>query len=145
ILNRTSYSLIQNSHLITKVFFPRLMLPLSAIASILLDLCIASLLMAVLMAAYHITPGLQILLLPLVMALAAALALGFGLVAAAFMVTYRDVQHVLPFVMQLLLYASPVGYSTLAVPQELRGYYRLNPVASLLDATRWCLLRTERP
>jgi lipopolysaccharide transport system permease protein len=105
-----------------------------------LDLAIAMALFWVLVPVYGLRPGPQLLLLPLWLLLILSLATGVGLITAALTVQYRDVQYVLPVLMQMLLYASPVAYSVEQVPTRFRGVYLLNPLASLLEAFRWSLL-----
>ena len=139
-LTKTSFCLIQNSHLVSKVFFPRLVLPLSTVVSTMIDFAVALLMMVVLMVVYHITPHVGLLLLPVLLALLVLLALGVGLYAAALTASYRDVQYVMPVFLQMLLYASPVSYAVSAVPASLRHFYFLNPLSGLLEAFRWSLL-----
>lgn len=145
ILTKSSVCLLGNQQLISKVFFPRLVLPLSTVPSVLVDFAIAAALMVGLLVAYRIAPGWGLLLLPIWMATIAALALGVGLVTSALTVSYRDVQYILPVFTQMLLYASPVAYAASKVPAEWRGVYFLNPLASLLDAFRWSLLGGPEP
>jgi lipopolysaccharide transport system permease protein len=139
-LGKVSSSMLGNAHLISKVYFPRLLLPLSSIFSTLVDFGVALGLMLVLLATHHINPAWRIALMPVWLILLTALAFGVGLVATALMVSYRDVGYVLPVFTQLLMYASPVAYAVSAVPERLRGWYYLNPVSSLLEAFRWSVL-----
>jgi lipopolysaccharide transport system permease protein len=143
-LTKVSGCLLQNSNLVSKVYFPRMVLPLSTVFSTLIDFGVAFAMMAVMMAIYHValTPG--ILLLPVWLALLVMLALGCGLYAAALTVSYRDVQYMLPVLTQLLLYAAPVAYAISKVPEHLRAIYLLNPIAGLIMAFRWSLLGTGR-
>lgn len=136
-LGKASTCLIQNSQLISKVFFPRLIVPLSTVFSTLIDFGVALGMMAVLMAINHVVPGWPLLLLPLWLALILMLSVGVGLFAAALTVSYRDVQFVLPVLLQFLLYASPVAYASSKVPQQYHTLYMLNPLAGLLEAFRW--------
>jgi lipopolysaccharide transport system permease protein len=145
IVSRSSASLVQNSGLIGKVFFPRVVLPTSTVPAALVDLAFALVLLAALMAWFGRLPSLAILTLPLWLALLVALALAIGFAASALMVRYRDVQHILPVALQLLLYASPVAYSASNVPGALRAFYYLNPVATALDGLRWALLDAVPP
>jgi lipopolysaccharide transport system permease protein len=140
-VTKTSACLVGNSHLISKVFFPRLVLPLSTVPSTLVDFAVAAAMMAVLMAIYHVAPGPGLMLLPVWMALLLLLSLGIGLVTAALAVSYRDVTYILPVVLQLLMYGSPIAYAASVVPARLRTYYNLNPLAPLLEGFRWSLLR----
>jgi lipopolysaccharide transport system permease protein len=139
-LTRCSTCLIGNSQLISKVFFPRLVLPLSTLPSALIDFAVALGMMGVMMAAWHIAPGPQLLLFPLWIAMLLLLSAGFGLWTAALTVSYRDVQYILPVFLQLLLYASPVAYPVSKVPAHLLTTYHLNPMASVITGLRWSLL-----
>ena len=141
-LTKASGCLLQNANLVSKVYFPRLVLPLSVVFSTLIDFAVALGLMVVLMVVYHVAPTLALLLLPVWLALIVLLAVGVGLYASALTVTYRDVQYVLPVVTQFLLYASPVAYAVSAVPAHLRLVYFVNPLSGLLEAFRWSLLGT---
>jgi lipopolysaccharide transport system permease protein len=141
-LAKTSACLVGNAHLVSKVFFPRLILPLSTVYSTLVDFAIALGLMSVLMAVYGVVPGAQLLLMPFCLLTILAFAMGVGLLACGLTVRYRDVQYILPVALQFMLYASPVGYSVSAVPENLRQIYMLNPLAPLLEAFRWTLLGT---
>jgi lipopolysaccharide transport system permease protein len=133
-------SLLGNAHLISKVFFPRIILPLSSVVSTLIDFAVALAMLAVLMAIYHVAPSSSLLLLPVWLTLLLMLGLGAGLLTSAMGVTYRDIGYIVPVLTQFLLYASPVAYATSAVPPRLRVYYFLNPLSGLLDAFRWSLL-----
>lgn len=143
-LGKSSGSMLGNSQLVSKVYFPRLVLPLSTVFSTLIDFAVAMVLMVVLMLYYNINPGLHLLMLPVWMALLLMLALGVGLGAAALMVSYRDVQYIMPVFMQMLMYLSPVGYSLKEASAKLSDtlffLYMLNPAASLLEGFRWSLL-----
>jgi lipopolysaccharide transport system permease protein len=145
VLSRASTSLIQNPQLITRVYFPRLILPLSVVPAAVVDLLVttaACLLIA--LASGHV-PTPAVLGLPVAAALVGMLALGAGFAAAALAVRYRDVQYVLPVVVQLALYASPVAYSATAVPDTWRALYYLNPMVAPLELMRWSLLATPAP
>ena len=144
-LTQVSVSMTANAPLVSKVYFPRLILPLSTLPTALLNFAVALALLAIMLALEQRLPGPEVLLLPLWLALPAMLALGLGLGAATLAVQYRDVQHVLPVATQMLLYASPVAYAVSAVPEGLRAVYRLNPLAAPLEAMRWSLLGTAPP
>jgi len=144
-VTKCSGCLVGNSQLISKVFFPRLILPLSTIPSVLVDFAVAAAMMSVLMFIYGVAPGWGVLLLPVWMALLLTLALGIGLCTAALAVSYRDVQYVVPVFMQILLYASPIAYAVSAVPADLRSVYLLNPLSAPLEAFRASLLHTSWP
>lgn len=140
-LQRCSISLIGNSALITKVYFPRIMLPAASVLASMLDFVIGAVLLLVVLAFRgEMPPAASIVLVPVVMLLLQLLALGLGLITASLTVRFRDVQYVLPFLIQLLLYASPVAYGVAVVPDSVRRFYLLNPVAPLLDAMRTTLL-----
>ena len=140
-LQRCSIALIGNTTLITKVYFPRIILPASSILASLLDFAVgAVMLLAVLVVRGDLPSPSSLLFVPLLLLALQVLALGVGLFMAALTVRFRDVQYVLPFLIQLLLYASPVAYGVSAVPEHLRKFYLLNPVAPLLDALRSALI-----
>jgi lipopolysaccharide transport system permease protein len=139
-LTKASACVVDNAQLVSKIFFPRLILPLSTVFSTLIDFAVALALMAVMMVMYGIHPTLGILLLPLWLLMLILLAVGVGLYTSALMVPYRDLRYVIPVLLQFLLYASPVAYAVSAVPERLRFWFYLNPVSSLLEAFRWSLL-----
>jgi lipopolysaccharide transport system permease protein len=145
ILSRASGSLVQNSPLIAKVWFPRAVLPASTVPAALLDFAIALVVLFGLMLWQGIAPTPAMLLAPLWVLGLVTLALGLGLVGAALMVSYRDVQHILPVATQLLLYASPVAYAATNVPARYLALYYLNPLAPLLEGLRASLLGTPMP
>jgi lipopolysaccharide transport system permease protein len=138
-LTKASSCLVQHSQLVSKIYFPRLVLPLSTVFSTLVDFGIAFVIMIVFMVMKGIAPGMSLLSLPVWLFLIVMLSLGFGLIASALMVSYRDVGHVLPVLAQFLMYASPVAYAVSAVPARLRTFYFFNPLSGLLEAFRWAL------
>ncbi len=142
-LTKASTCLVGNAQLVSKIYFPRLVLPLSTVFSSLIDFGVALAMMVVLMVLYHIVPTLALLLLPVCLVLVLLLAVGFGLIGAALTVSYRDVQFVLPVLMQLVLYATPIAYSVSAIPHRLRLFFFINPLSGLLEAFRWSLLGTR--
>jgi len=148
-LTKTSGCLIGNSQLISKIFFPRLVLPLSSVPSVLIDFAVAAGMLAVLMITYHRPLLPSMFLLPVWLAMVLAMALGVGLITAALTVTYRDVQYILPVLIQILLYASPIAYGlTYAlqrVPESEQRLYLLNPLVGPLEAFRSSLLGTPWP
>jgi lipopolysaccharide transport system permease protein len=144
-ITRVSICLIGNAPMISKVFFPRLVLPLSTIGSVLVDFVVAAVLMAVLLLAYHINPGSRILLLPVWIAMLLMLSLGVGLWAAALTVSYRDVQYIMPVITQLALYASPVAYAASAVPRRWKTVLNLNPLTGMMEGFRWSVLGSAAP
>jgi lipopolysaccharide transport system permease protein len=141
-LSKGSACVLLNAQLVSKVYFPRLLLPLSTVASTLVDFAVAMGLMIFLMVFYHVNPGIGVLLLPIWLAFLVLLGAGIALFASALMVSYRDLQYVIPILLQFLLYASPVAYSVKMVPQHLRAVFMINPIAGLLEAFRWSLLGT---
>ncbi len=142
-LSESSNSLIDNSNLISKVYFPRLIVPASSIIVSLIDFLISGLIMVGLMLWYGFVPSLAVLTLPLFIILAFAAALGVGLWMAALNVKYRDFRYVVPFVVQLGLYMSPVGFSSKVIPEEWRLLYSLNPMVGVIDGFRWAILGGE--
>ena len=144
-LSKTSGCLVGNSQLISKVFFPRLVLPLSAVPSVLVDFAVATAMLVVLMLVTRTAPGWQLLLAPVWMGLLLMAALGVGLCTAALSVSYRDVQYILPVASQMLLYGSPIFWSLAELPTKVprtweRAIVLANPLAAPLEAFRWSVL-----
>ena len=144
-VTKASSCLIGNAQLISKVFFPRLILPLSTVPSVMIDFAVAAGMLAVMMAFHRTLPPATLLLLPVWMALLLMLSLGLGLITASLTVSYRDVQYILPVFLQILLYASPIAYPVSKVPTNLRTVYYLNPLTAPLEAFRSSLLGTSMP
>ncbi len=144
--SEASNSLIANSNLLTKVYFPRMIVPASAIIVCLIDLLISFAILVLLMVAYRFVPGVQVLLLPLFIALALITALGSGMLVAALNVKYRDFRYIIPFIVQFGLYVSPVAFSSQdiyaneRIPELFKFLYALNPMVGVIDGFRWCLL-----
>lgn len=144
-LNEAATSVVGSRQLITKVYFPRLAIPLATVLAGLVDFAIAFLLLLGVMAWYGIVPGLEALVvIPLVL-LAFVTALGVGLWLAALNVQYRDVRYVLPFLTQLWLFATPIVYPSSLVPAAWRPVYGLNPMVGVVDGFRWALLGSAPP
>jgi lipopolysaccharide transport system permease protein len=141
---KASGSLVANAALVSKVFFPRVLLPLSVVGSTVIDFGVALAMMAVLLVAAGLSPGLGILLLPVWLCVMVLAALGAGLLATSLAVRYRDVQYVVPVATQLLFFASPVAYSVRTVPASARTLLLANPLAGALEGFRWSLLGTGR-
>jgi lipopolysaccharide transport system permease protein len=139
-ITQSSGSLVDNSNLITKVYFPRLAVPTSAVIVSLVDFVISLFLLLVLMAWFHLAPSWRLMTLPLFLVLALMAALGFGFWLAAINVKYRDFRHVVPFLVQFGLYLSPVGFSSRLVPERWRLVYSLNPMVGVIDGFRWAIL-----
>jgi len=145
ITTRSSSSLVSNAGMVGKVYFPRLLLPISTVLSTLVDTAVALALLAVMLVVSGVWPGLAFLTFPIWMLLLIALALGIGLAAGALMVRYRDVQYILPVGIQFLLFASPVAYTLASVPANAQLLYELNPLTGLLEGVRWALIGTPAP
>jgi lipopolysaccharide transport system permease protein len=144
-LTEASNSLINNANLVSKVYFPRLLVPAGAVATSLVDFGITLGLLALLLCWYRFTPGWEILLLPLFVALTFAFSVGSGLLVAALNVKYRDFRYIVPFIVQLGLFISPIAFQTSSVPQRWRLLYSLNPMAGMIDGFRWAILRGRTP
>jgi len=133
-------SLVANANLISKVYFPRLIIPACSIITSLVDLLIAAVFLAALMLWYRFLPPAQILLLPVFLVPAFAASFGIGLWVAALMVKYRDLRFIIQFAVQFGLYVSPVGFVSSVVPDRFRLLYSLNPMVGVIDGFRWCIL-----
>lgn len=145
VVTRAAPSLVGNQALVSKVFFPRLLVPLSSAFAVLIDFAVALAMGIVLLFVYQVNPGWGILLLPLWVLLMLMLASGMAVAASALMVKYRDVGYVLPWLMQVLLYVSPVAYSLEAVPENLLWLFNLNPLTWILEGFRFSLLGLAAP
>ena len=139
-LTESSNSLVGSQNLITKVYFPRLIVPTATIVVALVDFLISFCILVLLMVWYRFMPDWRILLLPLFVLLAFCASVGPALWIAALNVKYRDFRYVIPFVVQLGLYVSPVGFSSSVVPEQWRLLYSLNPMVGVIDGFRWCIL-----
>jgi len=139
-LTESSNSLVSNAAMLSKVYFPRLIVPTSAVIVSLVDFLISFALLGILMAWYKFLPDWQIVTLPLFLLLALLAALGFGIWLAALNVKYRDFRYIVPFVVQLGLYISPVGFSSTVIPERWRLLYSLNPMVGVIDGFRWAIL-----
>lgn len=133
-------SLVSNAGMISKVYFPRLVVPVSSVITSFVDFLISAVLLGLMMVYYRYLPGPTIWLLPLFTLLAFATAFGSGLWISALMVRYRDFRYIVPFVVQFGLYLSPVAYSSNVVPEKWRLLYSLNPMVGVIDGFRWCIL-----
>ena len=132
-----------NANLITKVYFPRLILPIAAVMVGLIDFVISFVLFAALMVWYRIVPGWEIVLLPLFVAVAFMASFGIGTWITALNVKYRDFRYIIPFMLQLGLYLSPVGFTSTIVPMKWRLLFALNPLVGIIDGFRWCLFEGQ--
>ena len=139
-LGDSSNSLIANANMLTKIYFPRLIVPVSTVIVSLTDFLISFVILTGLMIWYHVVPDLKLLTLPLFLLMALIASMGFGLLFAALNVKYRDFRYVIPFVVQLGLYISPVGFSSSVVPEKWRLIYSLNPMVGVIDGFRWAII-----
>lgn len=144
-LSDASRSLVQNSNMVTKIYFPRMILPLASIFAGVVDFLIAFVVLIGMMLYYHITPTSNIIYLPLFILLALVTSLGTGLWLSAANVIYRDVNYVLPFLTQMWMFITPIVYSASMVPEKWQVIYSLNPMAGVVNGFRWALLGTEPP
>lgn len=142
-LSEASNSLIGNVNLISKVYFPRLIIPSSAVITSFVDFLISGVILVGLMVWYRFVPGWRIVTLPLFIAIAFAAAMGIGLWLTALNVKYRDFRYIVPFIVQFGLYISPVGFSSSIVPARWRLLYSLNPMVGVIDGFRWAVLGGE--
>jgi lipopolysaccharide transport system permease protein len=144
-VTRSTSSMVTNAGIMTKVYFPRLIMPVSGILSPLVDFAVSFSLLLLMMAWFGFIPTLNIVFLPLFILLALATSLGVGLWLSALNVQYRDFQYTIPFMIQLGLFASPVVYPASLVPEPVRFLYGLNPMAGVIEGFRWALLGTQIP
>ncbi len=144
-LSESSNSLIDNANLLTKVYFPRLIVPAGSVIVSLVDFLIASVLLGGLMAWYRFVPDVRMLLLPAFLLMALMASFGVGLWLSALNVKYRDFRYVVPFLVQFGLYISPVGFTSSIVPEQWRLLYFLNPMVGVIDGFRWALLGDAFP
>ncbi len=142
-LSESSNSLISNANMISKVYFPRLIVPCSAVVVSLVDFLISFAVLAVLMVWYRFIPDWRIVTVPLFLVLALLASLGFSLWLSALNVKYRDFRYIVPFIVQFGLYVSPVGFSSNVVPEKWRLLYSLNPMVGVIDGFRWAILGGE--
>ena len=144
-LSEASNSLIGNANLISKVYFPRLIVPSAAVVTSFIDFLISFLILVGMMVWYRFLPGWQILLLPGFIVVAFLASLGPGLWITALNVKFRDFRYIIPFLVQFGLYVSPVGFSSNVVPEKWRLLYSLNPMVGVIDGFRWCILGGDSP
>jgi lipopolysaccharide transport system permease protein len=141
-LTRASTSLVNDASLLTKVYFPRLLLPVSAVLSMTLDFAVAFVILLAMMGWYGIVPGVGLLTLPLFLLLAFTTALGCGLWLSALNVRYRDIAYATPFLIQVWFFLTPVAYPSSMIPDRWKALYGLNPMAGVVEGFRWALLGT---
>lgn len=144
-LSESSQSLISNAGMLSKIYFPRLIIPASSVIVGMVDFLISFVILAALMLWYSYLPDWRILTLPLFLSLAFLASFGFGLWFAALNVKYRDFRYIVPFVVQFGLYISPVGFSSSVVPENWRLLYSLNPMVGVIDGFRWAVLGGNTP
>src|SRR5208283_1063466 len=144
-LTRSTTSMVTNANIMTKVYFPRLIMPLSSIISPLVDFAVSFIILLAMMVYYGYAPTLNIIFLPLFLLLALATSLGVGLWLSALNVKYRDFQYTVPFLIQIWMFASPVVYASSLVPASLRLWFGLNPMAGVIEGFRWALLGNGTP
>tara|TARA_A100001037_G_scaffold289397_1_gene301069 strand:+ start:170 stop:997 length:828 start_codon:yes stop_codon:yes gene_type:complete len=135
-------SLIQNSGMMTKVYFPRIILPLVSVLSKLPDLIIASTIVAILMVWFSISPSIHIVLIPLLILIMILFSFGLGAFFSALAIQYRDIKYGITFLTQILMFATPIAYPTSLIPKHLQWVYALNPMVGVIEGTRSCLLQT---
>jgi lipopolysaccharide transport system permease protein len=144
-MTRSTTSMVSNANIMTKVYFPRLIMPIAGILSPIVDFLIAMVILVLMMAYYGFVPTVNVVFLPAFVLLALATSLGVGLWLSALNVQYRDFQYTLPFLIQIWMFASPVVYSTNMVPEQYQLIYGLNPMAGVIEGFRWALLGTAPP
>jgi len=140
ILSEASNSLVNNANLISKVYFPRLIMPAAFIGVALVDFAVSFLFLIGIMIWFRFWPDWRVVFLPAFILLAVLAAIGLGLLTSAMNVKYRDFRYIIPFVLQFGLYVSPVGFSSAVVPERWRLLYSLNPAVGVIDGFRWCML-----
>jgi len=142
-LSEASNSLVGNANLISKIYFPRLIIPASSVITSFVDFLISGIILIGLMLWYQFMPGWRIITLPLFIGIAFAASMGMGLWLTALNVKYRDFRYIVPFIVQFGLYISPVGFSSSIVPEKWRLLYSLNPMVGVIDGFRWAILGQE--
>lgn len=144
-MTRSTISMVSNAGIMTKVYFPRLIMPVASIMSPLVDFCVAFGILILMMAYYGFVPTINIIFLPLLVIFAMMTSLAVGLWLSALNVKYRDFQYTVPFLIQIWLFASPVVYPASMVPEQFRFLYALNPMSGVIEGFRWALLGTNPP
>lgn len=144
-LTEASNALISNANLISKVYFPRLVVPTASVVVALVDFLIGCVILFAMMAWYRFWPSWHVLFLPVFVLLTFLVSLGPGLLLASLNVKYRDFRYIVPFIVQFGMYVSPVGFSSSIVPENWRLVYAINPLVGIIDGFRWCLLGGNSP
>lgn len=144
-ITRSTNSMVMNSNIIKKVYFPRMALPISSVLSPVIDFAIAFVILILMMVYYGIMPTFNVIWLPVFLLLAIGTSLGVGLWTSALNAKYRDIQYVVPFLVQIWMFASPVVYAASMIPAKYQFLYGLNPMAGVIEGFRWSLLGTDAP
>ncbi len=144
-LARSSLSLVANEHLLTKIYFPRILIPLASVLTALIDMIFTLFVLGGVLVYFEIGLSVTILVLPLLIALVLIGAIGIGLLFSAINVRYRDIQAILPFLTQIWLFATPIAYSATLVPSDWRWLYELNPMVGIVGGFRWAILGGDFP
>lgn len=139
-MSESSNSLVGNANLITKVYFPRMIVPASSVITSFVDFAVSFILLVIMFVWYKFLPPVQVLLLPAFIFITFLCAIGIGLLLTALNVKYRDFRYIIPFIVQFGLYITPVGFSSSVIPEKWRLLYALNPMVGVIDGFRWCLL-----
>jgi len=142
-LTQSSKSLVENAQMVSKIYFPRLLVPLGSVVVSLVDFLISLGLLVIMMVWFQWNPGWRVLALPLFLVLAVLAALSIGAWLSALNVKYRDFHYIIPFLLQIGLFSSPVGFTSSVIPERWRLVYSLNPMVGVIDGFRWCLLGGE--
>lgn len=139
-VQESSNSLIGSANLVTKVYFPRLIIPVSAMITTFVDFMISAVIMVFIFIYYRFLPPIQVFLIPFFLLIALSCTLGFGVLLTALNVKYRDFKHIVPFIVQVGFYITPIGYNSKIIPSAYKYIYGLNPMVGVIDGFRWCLL-----
>lgn len=139
-LTQSSESLLSNTSMVSKVYFPRMILPASSIIVAFIDFFISFIIFGIIMIFYRFIPSWKIIFIPAFLFLTFLLALGLGFILSALNVKYRDFRHIIPFIVSFGLYISPVGFSSTVIPQKWKLLYSMNPMVGIIDGFRWCII-----
>jgi lipopolysaccharide transport system permease protein len=142
-ISEVSNSLISNERIVSKIYFPRIILPISSMATVFIDFIISLVLLAMVLFYFQYTPTIKILFLPVLILLTVVASIGPGIWLSALNVKYRDFRYVIPFIIQFGLFISPVGYISRNIPDSFAYVYYLNPMAGIIDVYRWCILKNH--
>jgi lipopolysaccharide transport system permease protein len=142
-LTKSTNSVVDNASLVSKIYFPRLIIPLAGVLSNLVDFFVSAIVLAIFLLAYRVSPSPAVVWLPFFLLLAILTALGFGLWLSALNVRYRDVRHLIPFVVQIWMYLTPVVYGAALIPERFRWLLGLNPMSGVVEGFRWALVGSE--